>query len=49
MDLNLRVEEVLLMGRYPYKKFFSSYDDQDYKLVDQAIKPKAKGPKNQVS
>lgn len=38
MDLNLRVEEVLLMGRYPYKKFFSSYDDQDYKLVDQAIK-----------
>lgn len=26
------------MGRYPYKKFFSSYDDQDYKLVDQAIK-----------
>lgn len=22
MDLNLRVEEVLLMGRYPYKKFF---------------------------
>ena len=38
MDLNLRVEDVLLMGRYPYKKIFSTYDSQDYKIVDQAIK-----------
>lgn len=38
MDMNLSVEDILLMGRYPYKKFFSNYDDEDCKIVDRAIR-----------
>lgn len=37
IDTNLMVEDVLLMGRYPYKTFMSQYNDLDYKLVDEAI------------
>lgn len=37
IDTNLVVEDVLLMGRYPYKTFLSSYDELDYQIVDEAI------------
>lgn len=37
IDTNLMVEDVLLMGRYPYKTLLSKYDELDYRLVDEAI------------
>ena len=38
IDPNLKVKEVLLMGRYPYKELFSYYNKDDYKIVDNIVK-----------
>lgn len=37
IDPSLKVEEVLLMGRYPYKTLLSHYDEEDERIVDQVV------------
>ncbi len=34
----LRVEDVILLGRYPHKSFFERYSEEDYRVVDEVLK-----------
>lgn len=34
---NLLVEDLILMGRYPYKKRFEHYHEEDYRKVEEAL------------
>jgi iron complex transport system ATP-binding protein len=37
-SLPLKVKEILLSGRYPYKSFFKDYSEEDYKIYDEAVR-----------
>ncbi len=37
VSFDFYVYEVLLMGRYPYKGRFSSFDDRDFKMVEKVV------------
>ena len=38
IDYEFTVEDIVLMGRYPYKKRFEKYDEKDYEIVHEALK-----------
>ncbi|NLV88262.1 MAG: ABC transporter ATP-binding protein [Tissierellia bacterium] len=38
IDYDFTVEDIVLMGRYPYKKRFERYDEKDYEAVHRALK-----------
>lgn len=38
LDYEFTVEDVVLMGRHPYKKRFQKEDENDFKIVEEALK-----------
>ncbi|HEY8363717.1 MAG TPA: ABC transporter ATP-binding protein [Tissierellaceae bacterium] len=38
IDFDFTVEDIVLMGRYPYKKRFEKYNEKDYEVVYEALK-----------